>query len=149
MPAYLSKMAYNKNPISLREGKVFIDGVEVLDSVKFNIKVTPDVWEGRQLGEITPSSRWLGVKITGSITRRRSTPFLRDTIKSYMNTKATPEFTIQGIMDDTHSDFYADNGVEVITCVGCVLTGDHNLIDLDSGGDVVEDNIAFNAKGFL
>ncbi len=149
MPYGLSKMQYNKNPISLREGKVFIDGVEVLDNVKCNIKFTPDVWEGRQLGEITPSSRWLGAKITGSITRRRSTPFLRDAIKNYMQTKATPEFTIQGIMNDTHSDFYAANGSEVITCVGCVLTGDHNLIDLDSGGDVLDDDIAFSAKGFL
>lgn len=37
-------MEYNKNPISLREGKVFIDGVECLDSVNCTIKFTPDVW---------------------------------------------------------------------------------------------------------
>lgn len=149
MPYGLQKMEYNKNPISLREGKVFIDGIEVLDSIKCNIKFTPDVWKGRQLGEITPSSRWLGAEITGSITRRRSTPWLREAIVNYMNTKATPEFTIQGVMNDEHSDYYTDNGNEVITLVGCVLTGDHNLIDLDSGGDVVDDNIAFNAKGIV
>lgn len=144
----MSVMQYNKNPISLREGKVFIDGIEVLDSVKCEIKFTPDVWEGRQLGERTPSSRWLGAKLTGSITRRRSTPWLRDAIKRYMNTKETPEFTIQGIMNDENSDYYDANGAETITCVGCVLTGDLNLINLDSGGDVVDDVIAFNAKDF-
>lgn len=142
-------MEYNKNPISLREGKVFINGVEVLDGVKCTIKFTPDVWSGRQLGEITPSSRWLGAEITGEMTRRRSTPWLRDAIKNYMNTKATPEFTIQGIMDDKNSDYYNANGAEVITCIGCVLTGDHTLIDLDSGGEVMDDAIAFSAKGFL
>ena len=139
-------MQYNKNPISLREGKVFIDGVECLDHVKAEIKFTPDVWSGRQLGERTPSSRWLGCTITGTITRRRSTPWLREAIKKYQKTKGTPEFTIQGIMNDENSDYYAANGTETVTCVGCVLTGDLNLINLDSEGQVVEDAISFNAK---
>ena len=73
-------MEYNKNPISLREGKVFIDGVECLDSVNCNIKFTPTVWTGTQLGERTPSSRWLGYAITGTITRRRSTNWLAEKI---------------------------------------------------------------------
>lgn len=28
---------YNKSPISLREGKVFIDGIEVMDSVTLSL----------------------------------------------------------------------------------------------------------------
>ena len=142
----MSLMQYNKNPISLREGKVFIDGIEVLDSVKCEIKFTPDVWTGRQLGERTPSSRWLGCQITGNMTRRRSTPWLREAIQRYNKDKGTPEFTIQGIMNDENSDYYAANGTETVTCVGCVLTGDLNLINLDSEGQVVEDAISFNAK---
>lgn len=67
-------MKYNKNPISLREGKVFLDGFAILDSIKCEIKFTPDVWTGRQLGEKSPSSRWLGYTVTGTITRQRSTP---------------------------------------------------------------------------
>lgn len=145
----MSTMQYNKNPISLREGKAFIDGVEVLDGIKLEIKFKPDVWTGRQLGERTPSSRWLGCEITGTMTRRRSTPWLREAIQRYNKTKGTPEFTIQGIMNDKNSDYYAANGAEIITCIGCVLTGDLNLINLDSGGDVVDDNIAFNIKDIV
>lgn len=145
----MSLMQYNKNPISLREGKAFIDGVEVLDGIKLEIKFTPDVWEGRQLGERTPSSRWLGCKIVGNMTRRRSTPWLRDAIKHYNQTKETPEMTIQGIMNDENSEFFANNGAETITCVGCVLTGDLNLINLDSGGNVVEDAVSFNIKDIV
>lgn len=145
----MSLMQYNKNPISLREGKIFIDGVECLDSIVCTINFTPDVWTGRQLGEITPSSRWLGATITGSITRRRSTPWLKEAIKRYLNDKGTPEFTIQGVMDDENSDYCAENGSNVVTCVGCVLTGDLNLINLDSGGQVVDDVIAFNAKDIV
>ena len=51
----MSTMQYNKNPISLREGKIVIDGLTVVDSVKCEIIFTPDVWTGRQLGERTPS----------------------------------------------------------------------------------------------
>ena len=50
---------YNKSPISLREGKVFIDGIEVMDSVTCTINFTPEVWTGKQIGEQTNSSRWL------------------------------------------------------------------------------------------
>lgn len=142
-------MEYNKNPISLREGKVFIDGVEVADSVACTIKFTPDVWTGKQLGERTNSSRWLGYNITGSITRRRSTNWLAEKIKEYRNSGATPEMKIQGIMNDANSDYYAAHGTDTVTCVGCVLTGDLPLTALDSGGEVVDDVIAFNAKDIV
>lgn len=140
---------YNKSPISLREGKVFIDGIEVMDQVKCEMSFTPDVWSGRQLGEKTKSSRWLGYEIKGSITRRRTTPWLRNIIKQYISTGRTPEFTIQGIMDDQNSDYYEAHGSDTMTAVGCVLTGDLALTQLDSDGEVVEDNISFSAKDIV
>lgn len=142
----MSLMQYNKNPISLREGKLFIDGIECLDSLKVDIKFTPDVWTGRQLGEQSPSSRWLGYSITGTITRRRSTPWLKEAIRKYKKSKSTPEMTIQGIMNDENSAFYDAYGSDVTTVVGCVLTGDLPLTVLDSDGQVVDDAISFNGK---
>lgn len=142
-------MEYNKSPISLREGKIFIDGVECADGVKCDIKFTPTVWSGNQLGERTPSSRWLGYAITGSITRRRSNNWLREKIKEYKASGATPELTIQGIMDDANSDYYAAFGTDTVTAVGCVLTGDLPLTALDSAGEIVDDVIAFNAKDII
>jgi hypothetical protein len=140
---------YNKNPISLREGKVFIDGVEVMDSVKCEIIFTPDTWTGRVLGEKTPSTRWIGGAYKGTITRRRSTPFLKDAATKYMRTGITPEFTIQGIMDDANSDYFEDYGAIAITAVGCVLTGDFSLISMDSGGNIADDSLSFNAKDIV
>lgn len=142
-------MEYNKSPISMREGKIFIDGLEAFDGIACTIKVTPEVWQGKQLGDRTPSSRYLGYAVTGTITRRRSTPWLKDIIKKYKETGETPELTIQGIMDDKGSDYYAQHGSDTITCVGCVLTGDINLIQLDSNGEVVDDAISFNAKDIV
>ena len=127
-------MQYNKNPISLREGHALIDGVEVMDGVKMTINFTPETWTGRQLNETTPSTRnWLKTKI-----------------KEYQATKATPEFVIQGIMDDANSDYYAAHGSDVVTCVGCVLTGDLPLTALDAeSGSVVDDVINFNIKNII
>lgn len=139
-------MQYNKAPISLREGHVYLDGVEILDSIKCEIKFTPDVWSGRQLGQKSQDSRWLGYAVTGTIGRRRSTRWLEEKIKEYKDSGDTPEMTIQGIMDDKNSDYYKEFGSNVVTCVGCVLTGDLPLTMLDSGGQVVEDSISFNAK---
>ena len=142
----MALMEYNKNPISLREGKVFIDGVEVLDSVNCTINFTPDVWTGRQLGERSQSSRWLGYSITGTITRRRSTNWLSTKIKQYLKNGGTPEMKILGVMNDKNSDYYAAHKSDVVTVVGVVLTGDLPLTRLDSAGEVVDDSINFNAK---
>lgn len=139
-------MTHNRNPISLQEGKAFIDGVEVMDGIKLEMKFTPNVAENKLLGDRTPSSRWLGGKYTGSMTRRRSTNFLEDKIKEYMSTGRTPELTIQGIMTDANSDYYQEMGEHTVTAIGCVMTGDLPLIALDTGGEFVEDVIAFNIK---
>ncbi len=140
---------YNANPIALSEGKVFIDGVQVLTGVKCEIKFTPDVWEGKVLGERSPSSRWTGYKITGSITQRTSTPWLKEKIQQYQKDGVTPEMTIQGVMDDQGSDYYQEYGSDVVTAVGCVLTGDIPLMALDVGGGAREDAISFNAKDVI
>ena len=87
-------MEYNHAPISLREGHVYLDGVEIADSIKCEIKFTPDIWTGRQLGELTPSSRWLGYAITGNITRRRSSKWLEEKIIEYKESHETPEIKI-------------------------------------------------------
>jgi len=142
-------MEYNKNPISLREGKIFIDGIEVADGVNATFKFTPDVWTGRQIGERSPSSRWLGFSITGTITRRRSNNWLKEKIKEYKASGATPEMKIQGINNDENSDYYAAHGTDTVTLVGCVLTGDLQLTVLDSEGQVLDDSINFNAKDLV
>lgn len=142
-------MQYNKSPISMREGRIFVDGVEIADSVKCNITFSPEVWSGKQLGERSSSNRWLGYTINGNITRRRSTPWIQEMVQKYRKDGTTPELVIQGIMNDKDSDYYATNKNITVTAVGCVLTGDLNLIALDSGGDVVDDDIAFVAKDVI
>lgn len=142
-------MAVNRRRMSLREGKVFINGNKVLDAVKCEIMFAPDVSESRALGERGMSRRWLGRDVTGTITEYKSTPWIKDAIKQYESTGETPEFTVQGIQDDTNSDYYESNGSDVVTCEGCVLTGDLPLLSLDSEGDLVQDEVEFGAYGIV
>lgn len=139
-------LQYHKNPISLREGKVFLDGYEIFDAVKCEIKFTPEVWTGKQLGDRSDSSRWLGYSITGTITRRRTTTWTKDMIQGYIDTGKTPELTIQGIANDQGSEYYANNGSDTVTVVGCVPTGDLTLLLLDADGQILDDSFGFNAK---
>lgn len=142
-------MAYNKNPITLREGSVFLDGWEIINVTKLEIKFTPEVWTGRALGDMTPSTRWMGYTISGTLSFWRSTPLLKNKLKNYINSGITPEFKITGIMNDKNSDFYQKNGSDTVTLTGVVFTGDIILTMLDAGGDVVEDSLTFSAKGFV
>lgn len=142
-------MAVNKRRISLREGEAYLDGMKVLESIKLEMNYTPDVSESRVLKEKGLSRRWIGHDITGTITEYRSTPWIREAIKKYNETGATPEFTIQGIQDDKNSDYYDEHGDIMVTALGAVLTGDLPLINLDSEGDLMQDEIEFGAHDVI
>lgn len=142
-------MEFNTRPISLRQGKIFIDGIEAADSVSATGTFTPDTWSGKQLGDYSNSTRWLGYNLTVTVTRHRSNPYIKEVIKKYQNTHKTPEITIQGIMDDPDSDFFDKYGNDVCTYIGCVPTGAMPLTALDSNGDVVTDSLTFNARDFI
>lgn len=139
-------MEHNLSPISMREGRVLIDGVVCFDSIKCEIKFTPEVWKGRHLGDRSSSSRWLGHEITAALTRRRSTPWAKKVVQKYLESGETPEMTIQGVMSDKHSEYYKKYGTDTVTALGCVPSGDFLLIALDTEGEVVDDAFTLNVK---
>jgi len=138
-------MSINKRRISMREGEAYLDGLKVMDSIKLEAKFTPEVVESRALKERGKSRRWIGYDITGTLGEYRATPWLRQAVEKYMRTGITPEFTITGIQDDKNSEYYEDNGLIALTLSGCVLTGDITLLQLDSEGELVKDEVEFAA----
>lgn len=138
-------MGVNKNRISLREGKVFLDGLKVIDAKKLTVKFKPDVATSRSLGERGTSRRYLGYDIAIDMTKYKSNPWLKELAKKYQDSGETPEFTIQGIQDDKNSDAYSSYGSETVTCNGCVITGDISILELDTGGEYVEETVSFGA----
>lgn len=136
----------NRAPLSAREGKVFLDGTLIADTCKFKVVFKPDVWSGRQLSEPGTNRRWIGYDIEVTVEEWKTTRRYRTMIDEYLKSGKTPELTIQGVQTDENSDFYVSNKGETVTCVGCVPTGDMNLIDMDTEGDVVKESITFGAK---
>ena len=139
----------NKRPLSVRDGKVYLDGALVADACKFNAVFTPAVWSGKTLGEKGTNRRWTGYDITGTLDSWKTNNLYREKINEYIKSGDTPEFTLYGVNDDQNSDFFDQNGKDEVTLMGCVLTGDIPLMDLDTDGDVAKISIAFGAKDML
>ncbi|MBR1532712.1 MAG: hypothetical protein IJ643_11705 [Eubacterium sp.] len=136
---------YNDEPIILADGKVYRDGKLVFDAVKMQVNVHLRNWTGRTLASNgNRSTRITGKDIDGTMTERRNTKWTREMLKD-IDAGKTPEFTIQGRIADKGSSYYKKYGSEIVTCVGCVLTGDIKLIDFDiDSDDVLTDEISFN-----
>lgn len=138
-------LEHNTQPISLREGKVLLDGLPILDTVSAKINVALDTWTGRQLGERKTSSRTLGYTITGELTRYFTNNWTEKILREFQENGKTVEFTITGVVDDAGSDYYANHGATTITVVGCVLKDTIPLLQADATGEVRTDTLSFNA----
>ncbi len=135
----------NKRPLSAREGKVYLDGSLVADTCKFKLVFKPKLWEGKTLCEAGTNRRWIGYDITGEIEAWKTTPLYKKKVTEYIESGETPEFTIQAVSEDKHSDYYEINKGEAITAIGCVFTDEIPLIDMDTDGDVVKESLKFGA----
>lgn len=139
----------DRNRMSLREGRAYLDGELVMDLVKLDLIFTPEVAESRAVGQRGKSRRWLGYDITGTLTEYRSTPWLKEKIKDYINTGATPKFTFVGMQDDPESDYGKAFGKDVITVENSVITSDIPLLSLDSEGEHVQTEIEIGGSDVI
>lgn len=89
----------NRSPLSAREGKVYLDGVLIADTCKFQVVFKPDVWSGKQLSEPGTNRRWIGYDIEVTIEEWKTTRRYRNMIDSYLKDGKTPEFDYSGSSD--------------------------------------------------
>lgn len=133
------------NPMLKTEGKVYINGEEVIQAKKLNIKVTLNNAQSKPIGAKTQKTRTVGYDITVEVGMYKTNKFGASILKDYIDKGLTPEFTIQALNNDKGSDFFKQYGNDVVTVTGCVPTGDITLLDLDSSStDYVEETITFN-----
>ena len=112
-------MSENIKPLSLAEGKAYLDGEEVMDLSKMTIRFNPKV---------------ASYKVA---------------VKKYIKDGLTPEFTIQGVRSDPDSDYYASVGSESVTVTGAVITSEIPLMDIDTDGEVVKESITFGGRAVV
>lgn len=138
------------NPMLKSEGKLYINGEQVIDARKVLIKVSINNTESKRLGDRTTSSRTVGYDISVEISQYKSNKFAVDIIKKYLDVGLTPKFKVQAMNNDKGSDFFSKYGNDTITVTGCVPTGDLNLMDLDaSTTDYVEETITFKGSAIV
>lgn len=129
----------------LSKGKVFLDGLKMVDAEKVTITFTPTVLSSKAFGDSTEHNRWGGYKITVEISKFKTDCMTKETVLKYIKDGITPEFTIQGVCTDNDSDFYDEFGSETVTCTGCVLTGDLSLLTLNASDEYVKETLKFSA----
>lgn len=139
-------MGENRHAISLRNGTVTIDNIQVMEASKLQIRYKPEVASYKSLRDKGTNRRWIGRDITGVIEEYRSTSWLLEKVKEYEEKGTTPELTIEGQRADTDSDYYGEVGIETVTVTGCVIDSEIPLMDLDTDGEFVKDSITFGAK---
>lgn len=136
---------FNDSPILLNQGTMYMDGVAIAEGITMQINAHISSWSGKTLNSGKTSTRNTGVTFDGVITERRNTRWARNKIAEIKDKGKTPEFTVQGVLADTGSDYYAKYGSETVTAKGCVLTGDIALINFDANSDdVLTDTLNFN-----
>ncbi|MCX4377586.1 MAG: phage tail tube protein [Lachnospiraceae bacterium] len=135
-----------RNHIDCSQGRAFLDGEECLDAVSFSIVFSPVTSSTKTLGHTGEDTRWKGHTIKVTLSEYRSTDWIKQAIKNYLENKVTPNFTFQGICTDEQSDYYKDYGGQAVTVTGCVPTGDITVLSHDVNSDFVQDSITFNCK---
>ncbi len=135
-----------RNHIDCSQGKAFLDGEECMDAVSFSIVFSPVTSSTKTLGHTGEDTRWKGHTIKVTLSEYRSTDWIKQAIRNYLENKVTPSFTFQGVCTDEQSDYYKDYGGQTVTVTGCVPTGDITVLSHDVNSDFVQDSITFNCK---
>ena len=135
-----------RNHIDCSQGKAFLDGEECMDAVSFSIVFSPVTSSTKTLGHTGEDTRWKGHTIKVTLSEYRSTDWIKQAIRNYLENKVIPSFTFQGVCTDEQSDYYKDYGGQTVTVTGCVPTGDITVLSHDVNSDFVQDSITFNCK---
>lgn len=133
-------MAYReKDTISAREGRLYLDGVEVANCIKFEIKSVLKTVKAPILNKRIEGERVIGMETPeGKITSYRATSQFPKMIQQYKDTGQVAYFELMGVRDDIS----ANRGVERITVSDCFIK-EAVLMNFDAEGDLVKDEIPF------
>jgi hypothetical protein len=133
-----------QNTISAREGRLYLDGEELVNSIKFTISIKKKKVEAPILGKRIIGERTIGLEQPkGTITEYKATPRWLDMMTKYKDTGEEVYFTLMGVLDDAS----AKRGTERIIVKECSID-ELELMMFDSEGDIVKNEIPFSYSDY-
>lgn len=129
--------------ISAREGKVFFEGEEVLNAVKFELDIEKDKVEIKRLGKRMTGHKTIGLSGTGSITEYHATSKWAKALQKFKDTGEDAYFDGVAMIEDKSSG----RGSEKISIYGINIDS-ATIVSLDAEGDVIKDEIPFTIEDY-
>ena len=113
-------MSENIKPLSLAEGKAYLDGEEVIDLSKMTIRFNPKVASYKVAGKKGTHRRWVGYDVTVTVEEYKTTNRYEQIVKKYIidvtDENAVNSAVKQIIQKETKID-------AVINCAGFGISG--------------------------
>jgi hypothetical protein len=137
-------MGYNsKDTISAKEGRFFLNGVEMLNHIKLELTVEKDKVEIKRLGKRMTGHKTIGMSASGTMTEYHATSNIGILLQQYKDTGEDVYLDGIVVLDDKSSS----RGIERITLIG--INFDSAVIaNIDAKGDVIQDEIPFTIEDF-
>lgn len=137
-------MGYNsQNTISAKEGRFFLDGVEMLNNIKLELNVEKEKVEIKRLSKRMTGHKTIGISANGTITEYHATSNVGLLLQKYKDTGEDVYLDGIVVVDDRSSG----RGTERIALVG-INFDSAAIANLDADGDVIKDEIPFTIEDF-
>ena len=137
-------MSYrSQNTISAKEGRFFLDGVEMLNCIKLEITIEKDKSEIKRLGVRMTGHKTTGLSGSGTMTEYHATSNMGLLLQKYKDTGEDVYLDGIVVVDDPSSG----RGVERIALTG-INFDSATIANIDAEGEVIQDEVPFTIENF-
>lgn len=133
----------SKNTISAKEGRFFLDGVEMLNCIKLELTIEKDKAEIKRLGVRMTGHKTTGMSGSGTMTEYHATSAMGLLLQKYKDTGE--DLYLDGIV--VVDDVSSGRGVERIALTG-INFDSATIANIDAEGEVIKDEVPFTIEDF-
>ena len=133
----------SQDTISAKEGRLFLDGIEMFNCVKLELTVEKDKAEIKRLGVRMTGHKTTGMSASGTMTEYHATSNVGLLFQKYKDTGEDIYLDGTAVVDDKSSG----RGTERIALTG-INFDSVTIINIDAEGDVIQDELPFTIEDF-
>lgn len=133
----------SQDTISAKEGRFFLDGIEMFNCVKFELTIEKDKTEIKRLGVRMTGHKTTGMSGSGTMTEYHATSNVGLMFQKYKDTGEDIYLDGIAIIEDKSSG----RGVERIAVTG-INFDSATIVNMDAEGDVIKDEVPFTIENF-